>query len=86
MANRKLVYTAPAYGLYFIGVEYKPVEQMSLDKLIETPSGMRINSLVSYQENQTLREIIHNFILFTNSVILLYVIYRYKFNCELKDK
>lgn len=38
------VETAPAYGLYFIGIKYKPEEEWTLSQTEKSARGMRLKS------------------------------------------
>lgn len=44
MDRKHLLYTAPAHGLYFTGVEYKPKEEWNLKEIVESPRGVRLKS------------------------------------------
>lgn len=44
LCDRKLIETAPACALYFIGINYKPDEEQSLNDLERTARGTRVRS------------------------------------------
>lgn len=46
LADHKLVRTAPACGLYFIGLSYRPEDQRYIGPVRQTPRGVRIRSFV----------------------------------------
>lgn len=46
LADRDLIKTAPACGLYFIGLKYRPEEQRYIGPVRLTPRGVRIRSFV----------------------------------------
>lgn len=44
MNTKKILYTAPAHGLYFTGVVYKPKKEWNLKEIVENPRGVRLKS------------------------------------------
>lgn len=46
LADRKLIKTAPACGLYFIGLNYRKEEERYIGPVRLTPRGVRIRSFV----------------------------------------
>lgn len=46
LAERKLIQTAPACGLYFIGLNYRPEEVRYTGPVRLTPRGVRVRSFV----------------------------------------
>lgn len=52
LSDRKLVKTAPACGLYFIGLNYRPEDQRYIGPVRLTPRGVRIRSFVVDTQDQ----------------------------------